>query len=272
MIRINDNEFNELVSYIKNQYGINLEKKRVLIEGRLANVLVEKNCKSFTDYINLLKRDRSGAEVTTLLNKITTNHTFFMREPQHFEFLKNTVLPEYEKSHMQKKFHIWSAGCSVGAEAYTTVMTLYDYFGAKKSSWDTRITATDISESVLSKAREGIYPADMIKDVPLSWRNQYFKPVDKDSFQIVDKLRREVEFKTLNLMGNFKFVNKFQLIFCRNVMIYFDQETRQKLVNKFYDVLEPGGYLFIGHSETIPREASKFQYVMPAIYKKVEQK
>ena len=149
-------------------------------------------------------------------------------------------------------------------------MTLYDYFGAKKSSWDTRITATDISESVLAKGRAGIYPVDMIKDVPIAWRNQYFKQVDKDNVQIIDKLRKEVEFKTLNLMENFRFLKKFQLIFCRNVMIYFDQDTRTKLINKFYDVLEPGGYLFIGHSETIPRGTTKFEYVMPAIYKKVE--
>ena len=270
MIRINDNEFNELVRYIKTQYGFDLEKKRVLIEGRLASVLAEKKCNTFTDYINILKRDRTGTEVTLLLNKVTTNHTFFMREPKHFEYLKSTVLPEYEKTHLQKVFHIWSAGCSAGAEAYTTVMTLYDYFGAKKSSWDTRITATDISESVLAKGRAGIYPVDMIKDVPIAWRNQYFKQVDKDNVQIIDKLRKEVEFKTLNLMENFRFLKKFQLIFCRNVMIYFDQDTRTKLINKFYDVLEPGGYLFIGHSETIPRGTTKFEYVMPAIYKKVE--
>ncbi len=272
MIRINDQEFNEMVRYIKTQYGINLEKKRVLIEGRLATVLQEKNCKTYTEYINLLKRDRTGSEVTTMLNKITTNHTFFMREPKHFDFLAKTVLPEYEKSRTIKRFHVWSAGCSVGAEAYTTLMTLYDYFGIKKSSWDTHITATDISESVLAKGREGIYDGDMIKDISPKWRTQYFKAVGDNKYQVIDKLRREVTFKTLNLMQDFKFASKFQLIFCRNVMIYFDQETRKQLINRFYDALEPGGYLFIGHSETVAREATKFQYVMPAIYKKVEGK
>lgn len=269
MIRINDAEFNELVRYIKAQYGINLESKRVLIEGRLASVLQEKNCKTFTEYINLLKRDRTGSEVTTLLNKITTNHTFFMREPKHFEFLKSTVLPEFEKTHKTKSFHIWSAGCSVGAEAYTTLMTIQDYLGTRGAGWNVRITATDISESVLAKGRAGIYPADMIADVPASWRTQYFKATGDGNYQIVDDLKRKVMFKTLNLMGDFGFTSKFQLIFCRNVMIYFDQETRQKLINKFYDILEPGGYFFIGHSETVARGTSKFQYVMPAIYKKV---
>ena len=269
MIRINDQEFNELVRYIKEQYGINLEKKRVLIEGRLATVLQEKNCQTFTDYINLLKRDKSGSEVTTLLNKITTNHTYFMREPKHFEYMKNTVLPEFEKTHRTKAFHIWSAGCSVGAEAYTALMTIHDYLGAKDAGWNIRVTATDISESVLSKGRSGIYSEDMIKDVSAAWRSKYFQPAAAGEYQIVDKLRREITFKTLNLMGNFSFVNKFQLIFCRNVMIYFDQETRRKLIDKFYDVLEPGGYFFIGHSETIARDTSRFQYVMPAIYKKV---
>lgn len=272
MIRINDQEFNEMVRYIKSQYGINLEKKRVLIEGRLATVLQEKNCANYTEYINLLKRDRTGSEVTTMLNKITTNHTFFMREPKHFEYLTGTVMPEYEKTHTQKKFHIWSAGCSVGAEAYTTLMSLNDYLGMRKKSWDIRITATDISESVLAKGREGIYDGEMLKDIPAKWRTQYFKSVGNNSFQVIDELRREVTFKTLNLMQDFKFMSKFQLIFCRNVMIYFDQETRRQLINRFYDVLEPGGYLFIGHSETIARDTSKFQYIMPAIYKKVEGK
>ena len=192
-----------------------------------------------------------------------------MREPKHFEFLKGTVLPEFEKSHKTKSFHIWSAGCSVGAEAYTTLMTIQDYLGSKGAGWNVRVTATDISESVLAKGRAGIYPAEMIADVPASWRTQYFKAMGDGNFQIVDDLKRKVMFKTLNLMGDFGFANKFQLIFCRNVMIYFDQETRQKLINKFYDILEPGGYFFIGHSETVARGTSNFQYVMPAIYKKV---
>lgn len=270
MIRLTDGEFNEMVRYVKGQYGINLEKKRTLIEGRLANVLQEKGCKSYTDYINLLKRDQSGSEVTTLLNRVTTNYTYFMREAQHFKYMKEVFLPEQEKSNTAKTLNIWSAGCSMGAEVYTIAMTLHEYFGAKKGMWRTKLVATDISEAVLDKAKAGVYPADMIKDVPAMWRTQYFKTVDKDNVAVADKIRQEVAFSRLNLMSNFSFPQKFQLIFCRNVMIYFDQETRRGLVDRFYNVLAPGGYLFIGHSETITRETSKFKYIQPAIYKKVE--
>lgn len=268
MIKLTDQEFQTLTNFVKNNYGINLEKKRVLLEGRLSSVLHEKGCQSFSDYIKILQADRSGIELSLLLNKVTTNHTFFMREPKHFEFLKNTILPEQEKINARKQFNVWSAGCSVGAEVYTTAMTIHDYFGVKKSSWRVKMLATDISQNVLGKAKQGIYQADLIKDVSPSWRNSYFKKMDDGQYQVIDKIRQDVEFKVLNLMDNFTFPTKFNLIFCRNVMIYFDQETRNKLVNKFYDVLEPGGYLFIGHSETIPRDATKFKYISPAIYRR----
>lgn len=260
----------ELVSFIKKNYGINLENKRVLIEGRLASLLKEKGCQDFSDYIKIIKADRSGVEVNVMLNKVTTNHTFFMREPNHFTFLKNTILPAHEKENKRKEIRIWSAGCSVGAEAYTTAMTIDDYFGIRKKEWKTQILATDISMDVLNKGRAGVYPGDLIKDVPPAWQKKYFVPMENNQFQVANNIRQEVEFKTLNLMGNLNFGKKFHLIFCRNVMIYFDQPTRNTLINKFYDVLEPKGYLFIGHSESITRGTSQFEYLMPAIYQKGE--
>jgi chemotaxis protein methyltransferase CheR len=242
----------------------------VLIEGRLTSTLQAKGCKTFTDYIHLLKKDNTGEEITTFLNKITTNLTFFMREPKHFEFLTEKILPEQEKTNTRKTFRIWSAGCSLGAEAYTTLMILNDHFGAKKSLWRTPVLATDISQSVLAGAKEATYKSDLLKDIPPTWRTKYFKATgpDKEEFQVVPQIRQDVEFKVLNLMDNFQFPYQFNLIFCRNVMIYFDAETRKKLVNKYYEKLEPGGYLFIGHSETIPRDASPFQFIQPAVYRK----
>ncbi|MBR6755686.1 MAG: protein-glutamate O-methyltransferase CheR [Peptococcaceae bacterium] len=268
MIKLTDQEFETLTTFVKRNYGINLEKKRVLLEGRLNSVLIEKGCKTFSDYIKILQADRSGIELSVLLNKVTTNHTFFMREPKHFEFLKNTILPEQEKINTRKQYNIWSAGCSVGAEVYTTAMTLHDYFGVKKSSWRFKMLATDISQNVLGKAKEGIYQEDLIKDVSPAWKNSYFKKLPDGQYQVQDSIRKDVEFRVLNLMDNFTFPTKFNLIFCRNVMIYFDQETRNQLINRFYNVLEPGGYLFIGHSETIQRETTKFNYIAPAIYRK----
>ncbi|MDR1961648.1 MAG: protein-glutamate O-methyltransferase CheR [Gracilibacteraceae bacterium] len=270
MIKLTDSEFKEMHTYVKARYGINLESKRVLIEGRLTSTLQAKGCKTFSDYIQLLRKDKTGEEITTFLNKITTNLTFFMREPKHFEYLKSKILPEQEKSNTKKLYRIWSAGCSLGAEAYTTLMTLHDYFGARKSLWRTPVLATDISQSVLSGAKEATYKADLLKDIPANWRARYFKPAGpkKEEFQVTPVIRQDVEFKVLNLMDDFNFPYLFNLIFCRNVMIYFDQETRRKLVNKYYEKLEPGGYLFIGHSETIQRDATPFHFIQPAIYRK----
>ncbi|MDR0434494.1 MAG: chemotaxis protein CheR, partial [Gracilibacteraceae bacterium] len=214
MIKLTDKEFKEMHTYVKSRYGINLENKRVLIEGRLTSTLQAKGCKTFSDYILLLRKDTSGEEITTFLNKITTNLTFFMREPKHFEFLKEKILPEQEKINTRKVYRIWSAGCSLGAEAYTTLMTLNDYFGAKKQLWRTPVLATDISQSVLTGAKEATYKADLLKDIPPEWRTKYFKPVGakKEEYQVAPAIRQDVEFKVLNLMDDFHFPYLFNLI------------------------------------------------------------
>lgn len=270
MVKITDTEFKQLVTMMKSTYGVNLENKRILIEGRLSNVLREKGCSNFTQYLELIKKDKNGDEVNLMLNKLTTNHTFFMREENHFKFLRDTILPNLDQKKLIGNMRIWSAGCSVGAEAYTTAMVIDDYKMLRKTSYRPEILATDISSEVLKKGQAGIYNAELFKDVPAAWKKRYFKEIGKDQYQIIEPIRQLVQFKTMNLMDNFLFPKKFHLIFCRNVMIYFDQKTRENLVNKFYTALEPGGYLFIGHSESINRESTKFKYVMPAIYCKEE--
>lgn len=267
MIRLTDKEFNDIVVYIKDNYGINLINKRQLIEARMFSVLSEKGLTNFTDYFALIKQNNS-AEVTAMLNKLTTNHTYFLREPAHFDFLKNTILPVQEQSNRQKDIRIWSAGCSSGEEAYTTIMVIMDYFGMKKSSWDYRILATDISEKVMQEAQIGLYGRESLKNIPSLWEKKYFTQQGSDHFVLSEEVRKQVQFRRLNLMEPFVFKQPFDLILCRNVMIYFDQPTRNTLINKFYDVLKPGGYLFIGHSETVQRESSKFLYVEPSIYQK----
>lgn len=267
MIRLTDKEFNDIVAFIKNNYGINLINKRQLIEARMYSVLAEKGLTNFTDYFTLIKQNNS-AEVTAMLNKLTTNHTYFLREPAHFDFLKNVILPMQEQTNRQKDIRIWSAGCSSGEEAYTTIMFIMDYFGLNRSSWDYRILATDISEKVMQEAQVGLYGRESLKNVPPVWEKKYFTKQGSDHFVLNDEVRKQVIFKHLNLMEPFSFRQQFDLIFCRNVMIYFDQPTRNTLINKFYDVLKPGGYLFIGHSETVQRESSKFIYIEPSIYKK----
>lgn len=264
MIQLTDVEFNALVKFIRTNYGIDLSKKRLLIEARMYSVLTEKGLTNFSQYFELLQRD--GNELNTLLNKLTTNHTYFMREPHHFEFMRDFILPGQEKTNRERTLRIWSAGCSTGEEAYTAIMTMKDFFRGDPG-WDYRILATDISTNVLANAQTGVYAEESLKNLSPEWRRRYFRK-EGDVYELSAEIRREVIFKELNLMDAFHFQKPFDLIFCRNVMIYFNQQTKNELVRKFYDVLKPGGYLFIGHSETIQRDAVPFRYIEPSIYQK----
>ena len=268
MISMTDEEFVKLTTYVKNTYGINLTKKRVLIEGRLSNMLRQRGFNSFGEYMQVLFQDSSGNEVTTLLNKLTTNHSFFMREAEHFNFLASDVLPFLEKNHPNRDLRIWSAGCSAGQEAYTMAMAIDEYFGPNKHLWDTTILATDISMNVLEKAKSAIYTSDNIKDIPERWRKKYFVPLEDGNFQVCEKIKKEVIFKVGNLMEPFSYKKPFDLIFCRNVMIYYDGPTKENLINKFYDCTANGGFLFIGHSEVINRNTTRYNYIKPAIYQR----
>lgn len=271
MINISDKEFQHLSAYVKNNYGINLsEKKKSLVVGRLQNILLEHNFKNFSQYYDYILSDTSGEAVTGLINKITTNHTYFMREPEHFNFFKNKVLPFLENSVQgAKDLRIWSAGCSSGEEPYTLAMIISDYFGEEKLWWDTRILATDISMKVINKAKAGVYSDEQVNAIPKIWKLKYFEKIDENNWRIKESIKKEVIFRIFNLMNkSFPFKKKFHVIFCRNVMIYFDNETKDNLVNKFYEYTEPGGYLFIGHSESLNKEKTKYKYIMPAVYRK----
>jgi len=269
MITITDNEFNQIKNYVINNFGIDLSKKRVLIETRLQNYLAQKECNNFSDYYNKIVNDRSGSEIKELVNHITTNYTFFNRENSHFDYLKNQVLPYLTKNIDNRDLRIWSAGCSSGQEAYTLSMIVGDYFGKEILYWDTSILATDISNDMLEIAQTAIYTDQQIIDLPSAWKLNYINKIANDKNAIIDKIKKNVIFRKFNLMNEiYPFKKKFHVIFCRNVMIYFDNETKNKLVNKFYDNLEYGGYLFIGHSETVDSTASKFKYVLPAVYRK----
>lgn len=267
---ITDKEFNQLARYIKANYGINLKKeKKTLVTSRLHNVLIQNGIKSFTEYYDYIISDQTGNAAATLVNKITTNHTFFMREADHFIYFRDSVLPFFTNVVKDRDLRIWSAGCSTGEEPYTLAMTMDEFFGKKKTLWDTQILATDISEKVLETAAKGIYDNKKIATLPLKWKNEYFKQVDSEYSIIVDRIRNDVLYRKFNLMDKvFPFKRKFHVIFCRNVMIYFDRKTKMELINKFYDMTEYGGYLFIGHSESLNREETKYKYLMPAVYRK----
>lgn len=270
MIEITEKEFRQLAEYIKSNYGINLkEEKKTLVMGRLHNVLIGNNCRSFSEFFTLLHNDKSGKIIIELINKITTNHTYFMRETEHFYYFRDKVLPYLYKKAVDKDLRIWSAGCSTGEEPSTLAMIINDYFGKEKFLWDTKILATDISDRVLEKAKQGHYSNEELIAIPSEWRRNYFKKFNNENSVLVDKIRNEVIYRKFNLMDDiFPFKKKFQVIFCRNVMIYFDNKTKAELVNKFYEHTEEGGYLFIGHSESLSRESTKYKYVLPSVYRK----
>lgn len=269
MIEISDGEFRRIADYVKTNFGIHLNtEKKVLVAGRLSIVLQQLEMDNYSDYLDYIDADKSGQAARTFINKITTNHTFFMREADHFQYFRDRILPNVIHSTKEKDLRIWSAGCSTGEEPYTLAMLIDEYLGAEKMNWDTKLLATDISEQVLGFASRGIYENESLAPLPKKWRLSYFNQCGHTQYGVADKIKREVIFRRLNLMDSFPFRKKFHVIFCRNVMIYFDSATKMKLIQKFYDVLEPGGYLLIGHSESINREFTMFQYIMPAVYRK----
>lgn len=270
MVTITEKEFKQLADFIKFNYGIQLKQEKIaLVTGRLHNVLQQGGFKNFTDYYNHLISDKSGEAVITLVDKITTNHTFFMREADHFYFFKDKVLPHLAAKVKDKDLRIWCSACSSGEEAYTLAMILDEYFGKEKMWWDTKVLATDISEKVLDIAKKGVYSNEKIAPLPVTWKTNYFKKIDVENSVVVDRIKNEVIYRKFNLMDNiFPFRKKFHIVFCRNVMIYFDNDTKTKLVRKIYDQMEYGGYLFIGHSESLNRENSNFKYVIPSVYRK----
>lgn len=272
MLKLTDNDFERLVAYMKENYGINLEKKRVLIEGRLSNMVLRRGFNSFKEFIDFAFADKTGNETMQLVNKLTTNHTFFLREPEHFEFLKSTILPYLEKTN--EKTHslkLWCAASSTGQEPYTIAMTIDEYFGANSAKWDWKLLATDLDTDVLRTAQAGIYTEDMLKDVPASWLNKYFTKIDDKRYQVIERIRKQVVFRQFNLMDPIVCSTPFDFISCRNVMIYFEQETKNALIERFYDVTKEGGYLFIGHAESVGKD-TRYSYVKPAIYRKISNK
>ena len=269
MVNITMDEFHQLAKYIKENSGINLkDEKQALLAGRLQNVLVSLHMDNFTDYYHYLQSDTTGQALSVLLDRITTNHTFFMREPDHFYYFKDKVLPYLASSVKDHDLRIWCAACSTGEESYTLAMIMDEFFKENKRLWNTKILATDISTKVLDEAQKGIYAGERIAPLSSYWKMQYFQKFDAENMQITDEIRNEVIYRRFNVMDAFPFKKKFHVIFCRNLMIYFDNATKENLVDKFYHMTEPGGYLFIGHSESLNRQTSKYHYVMPAIYRK----
>lgn len=270
MIEISDKEYRAISDFMRTNYGIKLgEEKKSLVTGRLHNLLIEKKFKSFSEYYDYVISDKSGDALTELINRITTNYTYFMREPSHFDFLKDIVLPGLASNPSSRDLRIWSAGCSSGEEAYTIAMVLQDFKKNNNSNINAKILATDISNKALEAALKAEYPKESIDTLPLNWKTGYFTMGSDGKGTVNAQTKNMIKLAYLNLMDTqFPFRKKFHVIFCRNVMIYFDNKKKDELVERFYDYLEPGGYLFIGHSEALNRDKTRFKYIKPAIYRK----
>ena len=269
MLTIEKKDFHTLVNFVQANYGIDLSKKEQLIVGRLQFTVLEKGYKDFAEYVKHITEDRNSEDIEVMLNKLTTNYTHFIREEKHFDYMKKIILPELESTKKNKVLSIWSAGCSSGEEPYTMSMVLKDHFDKSSSQWDTRVLATDISQNVLRKAQNSIYPESDLENLPKEWLSKYFvKDTAEGGYRVSQGIKDNVIFRTFNLMDPIKFKLKFDVVFCRNVMIYFDKPTRAALIKRFYDATNPGGYLFIGHSESLNRDDAPYKQMGPSIYRK----
>lgn len=266
---ITDGEFNRIVSYVLTHYGIDLSKKRVLVSGRLENYILRNGYANYNEYMSKVEDDPHGDEAKNLINVLTTNHTYFMRESTHFDYLKQVVLPQLKRSEAgSRDLRIWSAASSTGEEPYTLAMLLMDFFGVEHRQWDTKVLATDLSTRVLQHALKGVYLKEQIEPLPQKWKKHYFKAMNSEEYKVTDELKNEVIFRQFNLMDPLPFRKKFHVVFLRNVMIYFPDDKKYDLIKRIYDFMEPGGYLFIGTTEGLNRNKTQFQYVQPSVYRK----
>ncbi|MBE5851869.1 MAG: protein-glutamate O-methyltransferase CheR [Lachnospiraceae bacterium] len=263
-------EFLRIYRFMKSRYGIDMERKKEIMQGRLENYIHVRGYSSFGQYISDVESDITGRLERELVNILTTNHTFFMREFEHFEYMKSVVLPRLKEKEARKRdLCIWCGAASTGQEPYMLAMLLKDYFCLEQDRWDTKVLATDISTEALQQAVDGIYDKEQIEKLPDHWRRRFTHPIgDGMKYEINREIKDEVLFRKLNLMDEFPFKRKMHVVFLRNVMIYFDKKTKNELIRKVYDVMEPGGYLFIGRTETIDRSETPFKLIQPSIFQK----
>ncbi len=272
MIELTEKEYKLIRDYVYSNFGINLtEQKKSLIFGRLNSVLKKGGFKTFESYLEHVKNDSTGEAQALLIDKISTNHTFFWRENDHFEIFKESGIPkmlEIPEVKAKKSLRVWVAGSSSGEESYMLAMLLHEYF-ADKPGWKYSILATDIATSALQIAMKGQYSSAGVEKMPSKYLKKYFKKIDDDTYEVSDVIKKVVSYRRLNLMNStFPFKKKFHCVFCRNVMIYFDRPTRDRLIEKFALHMASDTFLFIGHSETLDRSNTVFKYVKPALYLK----
>ncbi|MBF0205340.1 MAG: chemotaxis protein CheR [Oligoflexia bacterium] len=272
---ISEKEFSILSRKLFNETGITLnESKKQMIEGRLSRRLRELGLATFKQYIEFLKKNPSENEL--FINSLTTNKTDFFREAEHFHYLAKVVLPQFIDSG-ENKFRLWSAASSSGEEVYSLSIILHEFFSVREyGQYDFKIVGTDIDTEVLQKAQQGIYGRNLLAPVRPEFIIKYFKKIPNpgndgvnDRYMVKNELKRIIKFRTFNLLkSEFSTPIKFNVIFLRNVLIYFLPETIEMVINKMYEHLLPGGYLFLGHSEALININHRFKYIKNSIYVK----
>ena len=274
--KLSDADYDFLCQLVYDRSRIDLGRdKQVLVASRLAKRLRQLNLKDYHEYCNLLRSAAGEEELTFLIDRISTNHTHFFRELKHFEFLTEVVFPAWQAEMRRgEPFRIWSAASSTGEEPYSLAIHLAEHFApAESGRW--QIEATDISTRVLDVARQGIYELERLSGVSPDVMRRHFQKGEKKwagQFRVKDELRRRVRFQHLNLLGGaYPFTELFDLILCRNVMIYFDRPTQETLVGQLSRQLVPGGHLLVGHSESLSGVKHPLKLVRPAIYINPEQ-
>jgi len=268
---LSDKDFQAFSDFIYNEYGIKMPPvKRVMLQGRLLKRIRELNMNSYTEYKEyFFSQEGQKKEIFNFLNVITTNKTDFFREPVHFDFLRDEILPKHQGNGF---FKVWSAGCSSGEEPYTISIVLNEH-KRLSPNFNYSIHGSDISNKVLTNAAKGIYAENKITLMPLEFKKRYFlksKDRNNPTVRVKPELQRNIALKHVNLMDNHYDMNEtFDVIFCRNVLIYFDRATQEKVISKLCNYLRPGGIFFIGHSESLSGMNVPLEHIKPTIFKRV---
>ena len=267
-LELTPSEYTEFQGIIRELTGITMgDSKRQLVHRRLTARLRALGLSSFRDYINYLKNG-DAQELEAFTNSVTTNLTSFFRESHHFDYFANTILPEISAKKASKRLRVWSAGCSTGEEPYSIAITLKESL-ANLGEWDARLLATDIDSDVLRTCRAGRYADQRVEKVPPGKLKRWFRQVDGGEFELRNDVKSLITFNQLNLMNEWPMRGKFDVIFCRNVIIYFDKPTQRVLIDRYANILENGGYLILGHSESLFNVTDRFSLIGQTIYKKL---
>jgi len=257
-------EFGEIRRIAHERFGLDLRPgKETLVMARLGKHIRRLKLPGFREYCRHVLADATGEALVAMIDALVTNYTGFFREGAHFDFLRRTVLPA-----ARGRLRVWSAACATGEEPYTLALVLLEHLGAQGRF---EIVASDISTRALNAARAGIYPAGRLEGLDPQLMRKYLLMGGgrwQGHYQVKPEVRARVDFRRVNLVEDFSQLGKFNLIFCRNVMIYFDRGVRERLVARLADRLEPGGYLFVGHAESLTGIGHTLEYVRPAVYRK----